>query len=99
MVITPGTGFTTCYIFFFITDFNLNLPTGRSLSVYCNLNDKENYTDIITLSGVIYSNYNNILCDENNIYKNAYTISNVVYSNKCLAGQAYIKYKTYSAKN
>ena len=34
-------------------DINLNLPGGRSLSVYDDLNNKTYYTDIITLSGVV----------------------------------------------
>ena len=40
-------------------DINLNLPGGRSLSVLSNLEDKASYTDVLTLSGVIYSNNNN----------------------------------------
>ena len=62
-------------------DINLNLPGGRSLSVLSNLEDKASYTDVFTLSGVIYSNNNNnnIINYElnNNLYNS--TLSNLIY--------------------
>ena len=62
-------------------DINLNVGNGRTLSVYDDLNNKAYYTDIITLSGVVYNNYNTILSNENTIYNYAYSISSKVYSN------------------
>ena len=38
----------------YTNDINLNLGNGRSLSVFNDLNNKAYYTDIITLSSVIY---------------------------------------------
>ena len=35
-------------------DINLNLGGGRHLSLIDDLNDKAYYTDILTLSGIIY---------------------------------------------
>ena len=43
----------------YANDINLHLGNGRSLSAFNDWNNKAYYTDIITLSGVIYSNNNN----------------------------------------
>ena len=62
-------------------DINLNIGGGRTLSVYDDLNNKAYYTDIITLSGIVYNNYNTILSNENTTYNYAYSISSTVYIN------------------
>ena len=56
-------------------DINLNLGNGRSLSVFDDLNTKAVYTDILSLSGIIYNNNISVISYENanTIYK--YTIS------------------------
>ena len=46
-------------------DINLNLGGGRTLSVFDDLNDKATYTDILCLSGVIYSNNISVINYEN----------------------------------
>ena len=55
-------------------DINLNLGAGRSLSVLSNLEDKATYvyTDVFTLSGLIYRNNNYIM-------KTIFTMMLVVY--------------------
>ena len=62
-------------------DINLNLPGGRSLSVLSSIEDKARYTDVLTLSGLIYSNNNTIINYElnNNLYNS--TLSNLMYIN------------------
>ena len=45
----------------YTNDINLNLGNGRSLSVFNDLNNKAYCTDIITLSGVIYTNNSNVI--------------------------------------
>ena len=59
-------------------DINLNLPGGRSLSVLSNLEDKASYSDVFTLSGIIYSNNNNVINYEfnNNLYNS--TLSSLI---------------------
>ena len=47
-------------------DINLNIGDGRHLSLIDDLNDKAYYTDILSLSGIIY-NYENIKNNNVNI--------------------------------
>ena len=42
----------------YTNDIHLNLGNGRSLSVFDDSNNKAYYTDIITLSSIIYTNSN-----------------------------------------
>ena len=65
----------------YTNDINLNIGNGRSLSVFNDLNNKAYYTDIITLSSVIYSNNINVINYElnNNLYNS--TLSNLIYIN------------------
>ena len=65
----------------YTNDMNLNLGHGTSLSVFNDLNNKAYYTDIITLSSVIYSNNINVINYElnNNLYNS--TLSNLIYNN------------------
>ena len=61
-----------------ITNYtNLNLGDRKTLSVYDDFNHKAYYTDIITLSEVVYNNYNTILSNANTIHNNA--INNNLY--------------------
>ena len=60
-------------------DINLNLPGGRSLSVFDDLNNEAYYTDIITLSGVVYNN--KILYY---LMKILFIIMHIVYHLQCI---------------
>ena len=44
-------------------DINLNIKNGRHLSVFDDLNNKAYYSDVLSLSGIIY-NYENIINSE-----------------------------------
>ena len=54
-------------------DINLNIGDGRHLSLFDDLNNKAYYSDILSLSGLIY-NYENIN-NNNTIYNYGYSIS------------------------
>ena len=69
-------------------DINLNLGGGRSLSVLDDLSLKATYTDILSLSGVIYTNNNSVISYENatnntiNLINNKLvTLSSLIYTN------------------
>ena len=62
-------------------DLSLNLGGGRSLSVLDDLSLKATYTDILTLSGVIYSSNNNVINYELNYNLYNSTLSNLIYIN------------------
>ena len=69
-------------------DLSLNLGGGRSLSVLDDLSLKATYTDILSLSGVIYTNNNSVISYENatnntiNLINNELvTLSSLIYTN------------------
>ena len=62
-------------------DIYLNIGDGRHISVFDNLNNKANYSDILSLSGIIY-NYENINNDNINIINSEIiTLSSTIYNN------------------
>ena len=69
-------------------DINLNLGGGRSLSVLDDLSLKATYTDILSLSGIIYNNNISVISYENSnnnsinlINNEIVTLSSLIYSN------------------
>ena len=62
-------------------DINLNVGDGKHLSVFDDLNNKAYYTDILSLSGIIY-NYENIKNNNVNIINSEIiTLSSTIYNN------------------
>ena len=62
-------------------DINLNIGDGRHLSVFDDLNNKAYYSDVLSLSGIIY-NYENINNNNVNIINSEIiTLSSTIYNN------------------
>ena len=62
-------------------DINLNIGDGRHLSVFDDLNNKAYYSDILSLSGILY-NYENINNNYGHIINSEIiTLSSTIYNN------------------